>query len=84
MFVESIIGGGGGNRTRVRKSSALGSTCVAISFEFNFTSSDWQDDVRRFPGTLGLTHGTGVKTILSSMTVESIPISKLGQRGAGY
>ena len=24
----SVIGGGGGNRTRVRKSSAIGSTCL--------------------------------------------------------
>ncbi len=26
-----VNGGGGGNRTRVRKSSAFGSTCVAVS-----------------------------------------------------
>jgi len=36
--IESEFGGGGGNRTRVRKSSALGSTCVAGSFGFNLES----------------------------------------------
>lgn len=44
-----IIGGGGGNRTRVRKSSAFSSTCIALSFEFNCGSSDGQDDTQRFP-----------------------------------
>ncbi len=43
------IGGGGGNRTRVRKSSAFSSTCIALSFEFNCGSSDGQDDTQRFP-----------------------------------
>ena len=38
-------GGGGGNRTRVRKSSAFGSTCVAKSLIFNYPSPDWQDNV---------------------------------------
>jgi len=34
----SIIGGGGGNRTRVRKSSAFCSTCLGRSFSFTFVS----------------------------------------------
>ncbi len=37
-------GGGGGNRTRVRKSSALGSTCVALSLDFSRSPSDRQDN----------------------------------------
>jgi len=45
----SLIGGGGGNRTRVRKSSAVWSTCLAGSFVFNRLPSDWQDGLRRFP-----------------------------------
>ena len=49
-YLKSIgYGGGGGNRTRVRKSSAVSSTCIAWSIEFNRTNSDWQDVVRRFP-----------------------------------
>jgi len=35
---ESLIGGGGGNRTRVRKSSAFSSTCVAVSFDLTVHS----------------------------------------------
>lgn len=31
--IKRLIGGGGGNRTRVRKSSAFSSTCVALSFD---------------------------------------------------
>lgn len=31
----SYIGGGGGNRTRVRKLYSFGSTCVSASIEFN-------------------------------------------------
>ena len=52
MFLDVLgiqYGGGGGNRTRVRKSSAVSSTCIAWSFEFNRGPSDWQDDTRRFP-----------------------------------
>ena len=45
----SIIGGGGGNRTRVRKSSAFSSTCVAVSIKFNCGLSDGQDSTQRFP-----------------------------------
>jgi len=47
-FMALSSGGGGGNRTRVRKSSAVSSTCVAWSIVFNRGSSDWQDDTRRF------------------------------------
>ncbi|KTC93884.1 hypothetical protein Lcin_0114 [Legionella cincinnatiensis] len=46
---KRLIGGGGGNRTRVRKSSAFSSTCVALSFEFNCGFSDGQDDTQRLP-----------------------------------
>ena len=51
MFLDVLViqyGGGGGNRTRVRKSSAVSSTCVAWSIEFNREPSDWQDGARRF------------------------------------
>ncbi|KTC87019.1 hypothetical protein Lbru_0248 [Legionella brunensis] len=34
----SVIGGGGGNRTRVRKSSAVSSTCVALSIRLTVAS----------------------------------------------
>ena len=47
--LESVIGGGGGNRTRVRKSSAISSTCIAWSFVFSCSSSDRQDDSQRAP-----------------------------------
>ena len=36
------IGGGGGNRTRVRKCSALGSTCLAASFRLTGSPPDGQ------------------------------------------
>lgn len=49
-YYKSIsYGGGGGNRTRVRKSSAFSSTCVALSIEFNCGHSDRQDGTQRFP-----------------------------------
>lgn len=48
-YKSTSYGGGGGNRTRVRKSSAFSSTCIALSFEFNCGSSDGQDDTQRFP-----------------------------------
>ena len=36
------IGGGGGNRTRVREHSAFGSTCLATSFHLTESSPDGQ------------------------------------------
>lgn len=41
MFLDvlgSQYGGGGGNRTRVRKSSAVSSTCVALSIQLTEAS----------------------------------------------
>lgn len=38
------FGGGGGNRTRVRKHSALGSTCLVQSLGFNPFFSDEQEN----------------------------------------
>ena len=39
---EACIGGGGGNRTRVRKRSAFGSTCLAASFDLTESPPDGQ------------------------------------------
>ena len=36
------VGGGGGNRTRVREHSAFGSTCLATSFHLTESSPDGQ------------------------------------------
>ncbi len=44
MKNNEIIGGGGGNRTRVRKPSAVGSTCLVVSIVFNPFSPDRQGD----------------------------------------
>jgi hypothetical protein len=49
FFGVKIIGGGGGNRTRVRKSSALGSTCLAHSIVFNFLTPEGQGDKSAIP-----------------------------------
>jgi hypothetical protein len=49
LKINNLYGGGGGNRTRVRKSSAFRSTCVALSFVFNCGYSDGQDYSQRFP-----------------------------------
>ena len=39
LYLKSIsYGGGGGNRTRVRKSSAFSSTCIALSFNLTVDS----------------------------------------------
>ena len=79
---KRLIGGGGGNRTRVRKSSAFGSTCVALSFDLTVSSPtgkiDHSDSLSFAP-----LFGTNEDASLSSMTVDSIPISELGQRGTG-
>ena len=42
MKNNEIIGGGGGNRTRVRKYSAFGSTCLELSIIFNRLLPDRQ------------------------------------------
>ena len=41
------IGGGGGNRTRVRKPSATGSTYLAIQFFLTADLAEWQADRQR-------------------------------------
>ncbi|CBJ13718.1 conserved protein of unknown function [Legionella longbeachae NSW150] len=38
IVINQKVGGGGGNRTRVRKSSAFSSTCVALSFDLTVHS----------------------------------------------
>ena len=40
--VAFLIGGAGGNRTRVRKSSASGTTCLVASIKFDRLSPDEQ------------------------------------------
>ena len=40
--IRASYGGGGGNRTRVRKCSALGSTCLAASFRLTGSPPDGQ------------------------------------------
>jgi hypothetical protein len=45
----SLFGGGGGNRTRVRKPSALGSTCLALFILFNLPSPNRQGDQSAIP-----------------------------------
>ena len=40
--LRALYGGGGGNRTRVRKRSALGSTCLAASFRLTGSPPDGQ------------------------------------------
>jgi len=43
------VGGGGGNRTRVHKHSAFGSTCLAASINLTPALPDGQDDARASP-----------------------------------
>ena len=45
---EAFFGGGGGNRTRVRKSSAIGSTCLSQSLSLAGHYPTGREDVRRF------------------------------------
>lgn len=33
QWVSDTVGGGGGDRTRVRQSAALGSTCLVVSID---------------------------------------------------
>ena len=41
------IGGGGGNRTRVQKSSTDSSTYLVLSFEFNLADADTHAAAKR-------------------------------------
>jgi len=43
-----VNGGGGGNRTRVRKFSALGSTCLSASIDLTGRYPTGREDNRRF------------------------------------
>ena len=43
-----VIGGGGGNRTRVRKSSAIGSTCLSRSISLTDHYPTGREDNQRF------------------------------------
>ena len=49
MKYQKKTGGGGGNRTRVRESSALGSTCLARSIVFNLPMPDGQGNRSAIP-----------------------------------
>ena len=43
-----MFGGGGGSRTRVRKSSAIGSTCLADSLNLTACYPNGRKDKQRF------------------------------------
>ena len=43
----SVVGGGGGNRTRVREPSAPGSTCLSASIDLTERYPTGREDVRR-------------------------------------
>jgi len=45
---KTFFGGGGGNRTRVRKLSAVGSTCLSQSLSLAGHYPTGREDVRRF------------------------------------
>ena len=47
MKNNDFIGGGGGNRTRVRKSSAFGSTCLSQSIDLADHYPTGREDNRR-------------------------------------
>ena len=48
MGEACLFGGAGGSRTRVRKSSAFGSTCLAKSFSLTAHHPTGRESVRRF------------------------------------
>jgi hypothetical protein len=42
-----LVGGGGGNRTRVQKPSTGSSTCLVLSFDFDLADADTHAATRR-------------------------------------
>ena len=86
MFLDVLgiqYGGGGGNRTRVRKSSAIGSTClvglVVLTLVVQPTTP-----LRAILLNFAFTVQTPVNTSLSKMTVDSNPISETWSTGRGF
>jgi len=79
------IGGGGGNRTRVRESSANGSTCLAQPIIFNLPVPDGQGDRSAIPNwVLANQVRTPVTAIPCDLTPEiHHPQANGGQRLAG-
>ncbi len=47
-WVALLFGGDGGNRTRVRKFSAFGSTCLADSFNLTACDPNGRARIQRF------------------------------------
>ena len=60
----SVFGGGGGNRTRVRKSSAVGSTCLADSIVLTACYPNGRENERRVRRVLVNQRRTSFITIL--------------------
>ncbi len=58
------VGGGGGSRTRVRKASALGSTCLAVALVFSLGRSARLGRSAAIPWVLATAPGAGVAAIL--------------------
>jgi len=46
--IDIFNGGGGGNRTRVRKFSTVGSTCLAYSINLTFCYPNGRENRKRF------------------------------------
>ncbi len=66
-----FFGGGGGSRTRVRKSSAIGSTCLADSLSLTACYPNGREDKQRFRKVLTNPPRTGFIAILCESTPGS-------------
>ena len=64
LWWRFVNGGGGGNRTRVRKLSAIGSTCLAASINLTDHYPTGREDNQRFRKVLVNQPRTCVITIL--------------------
>jgi hypothetical protein len=69
--VTFVIGGGGGNRTRVRKYSAFGSTCLADSISLIDCYPNGRENNQRFRKVLASQYRTDIIAILC----ESTPVT---------
>jgi hypothetical protein len=69
--VTLVIGGGGGNRTRVRKYSAFGSTCLADSINLIDCYPNGRESNQRFRKVLTNQRRTNIIAILC----ESTPVT---------
>jgi len=65
---ELINGGGGGNRTRVRKPSTVGSTCLADSISLTFCYPNGRKNRKRFRKNLTNLPRTSFIAILCEST----------------